>query len=87
MVYRVSSRIAWAIQRNPVSKNKNKTQNEGLERCLSCLAALAEDLGLVPSSHVMAHNHPQLQLQEIRLPLTSSVTRHKCVTCMYMWAK
>jgi hypothetical protein len=50
MVYRVSSRIAWAIQRNPVSKNKNKTQNEGLERCLSCLAALAEDLDLVPST-------------------------------------
>jgi hypothetical protein len=28
LVYKVSSRIAWAIQRNPVSKNKNKTKTK-----------------------------------------------------------
>jgi hypothetical protein len=28
LVYRVSSRIARAIQRNPVSKNKNKTKTK-----------------------------------------------------------
>jgi hypothetical protein len=26
LVYKVSSRTAWATQRNPVSKNKNKTK-------------------------------------------------------------
>jgi hypothetical protein len=28
LVYKVSSRTAWAIQRNPVSKNKNKTKQK-----------------------------------------------------------
>jgi hypothetical protein len=26
LVYRMSSRTAWVMQRNPVSKNKNKTK-------------------------------------------------------------
>lgn len=59
----------------------------GLERQLKALVALTEYLGLVPSTHVMAHNHPELQLQEIRPPLTSSVTRHKCGASMYVRAK
>lgn len=30
---------------------------------------LLEDLGLVPSAHVVAHNHQKLQLQGIQCPL------------------
>lgn len=29
------------------------------------LRALAEELDLVPSTHVIAYNHPQLQFKEI----------------------
>ena len=33
-VYKVSSRIAWAIERNPVLKKQNKTKEYVLERNL-----------------------------------------------------
>ena len=40
-------------------------------------AALAEDPGLVPSTHIMAHNHPLFQLQWIQWSLlTSSGSRY-----------
>ena len=32
---------------------------------LRALAALAEDLDLIPSTHMVVHNHLQLQFQEI----------------------
>jgi hypothetical protein len=32
---------------------------------LRALALLPEDSGLIPSTHMMAHNHLQLQFQEI----------------------
>jgi hypothetical protein len=32
LVYRVSSRKTWAIQKNPVSKNQNQNQNGKKER-------------------------------------------------------
>jgi hypothetical protein len=70
LVYRVSSRAARAIQRNPVWKkpktktnktkqNKTKTQRKGWRdgSALSALAALAEDLRLVSSALILAHNH------------------------------
>jgi len=34
LVYKVSSRIAWAIERNPVLKKQNKTKEYVLERNL-----------------------------------------------------
>jgi hypothetical protein len=46
LVYKVSSRTARAIQKNPVSK-KQKT-----------LVALAEDPGLIFSTYIVAHSHP-----------------------------
>jgi len=30
---------------------------------LLVLVALAEDLGLIPSTHMAAHSHPQIQFQ------------------------
>jgi hypothetical protein len=50
LVYRVSSRIARAIQSNPVSKNQtNKTKQR--------ILVLPEDLGLVPRTHLAPNNH------------------------------
>jgi hypothetical protein len=59
LVYRVSSRIARAIQRNPVSKKKKKKEkNTGtgeLAQQLRTLTAFTEDLGSVPSIHTAAY--------------------------------
>jgi hypothetical protein len=38
----MSSRTARAIQRNPVSKNKNKTKQNKTKRIASCMLAAAE---------------------------------------------
>ena len=60
LVYRVSSRTARAIQRNPVSKKQNKKLRigaEGMAQQLKAVAALLEVLGSIPSTHIMAHNH------------------------------
>lgn len=48
--------------------------------------ALSEDLGLVPSTHMVAHNHPELQFQDMSpcaslTPVGSRQTRvhiHRC---------
>lgn len=36
---------------------------------LGALAALAEELASVPSTHAMVHNHLQVQFQETQSPL------------------
>lgn len=42
-------------------------------------AAPTEDLGLVPSTHTVAQNHPELQFQEIEVSPLASVSA--CQTC------
>jgi hypothetical protein len=47
------------------------------DHVLKALVALPEGPGLVPSTHMAAHNHLQLQLQGIQCPLVASLgTRH-----------
>jgi hypothetical protein len=73
LVYRVSSRTARAIQRNPASKTKqnktkNKKQNQKTKQksrvlgwrdaqWLRAPTALPEVLSSIPSNHMVAHNH------------------------------
>jgi hypothetical protein len=64
LVYRMSSRTAGAIQRNPVSKNKTKPKPnkknyraEEMTQWLRALTALPEVLSSIPSNHVVTHNH------------------------------
>jgi hypothetical protein len=63
LVYRVSSRTARATQRNPVSKNKNKTTTTKLLRAgemaqgLRALTALPEVLSSVLKIHIVACDH------------------------------
>jgi hypothetical protein len=61
---RVSSRTARAIQRNPVSKKKQKQKpkqtNKGageMAQLLRALTALLKVLSSNPSNHMVAHNH------------------------------
>jgi hypothetical protein len=61
LVYRVSSRTARAIQRNPVSKKQNKTKqnkkNIGageMTQWLRAMTALPEVLSSIPSNHPSA---------------------------------
>jgi hypothetical protein len=50
---------------------------EKIAQCSRAPIALAEDLGSITSTHMVAHNHPQLQFQGTRLPLlTSAETEH-----------
>lgn len=37
------------------------------------LIALKEDLGSIPTTHMVVHNHPCIQLQKIPYPLLTSV--------------
>jgi hypothetical protein len=89
----VSSRIAKAIQRNPVSKNKQTKDQSSRNNLLVLLSsttlngalicagfmrywrdaqllrtftALAKDEGLIPNTHMAAHNSRYLQFQEIQ---------------------
>jgi hypothetical protein len=66
LVYKVSSSTARAIQRNPVSKNKqtnkqtkkNPSSRAGqMAQVLRALIALPEVLSSIPSNHMVAHNH------------------------------
>jgi hypothetical protein len=62
LVYKVSSRTARAIQRNPVSKKKKQKQNKSnkageMVQWLPAFAALAEESDLVLSTHMEAHKH------------------------------
>lgn len=55
---------------------------------LGALAALPEDLDLVPQTHTAAHNHPNLQFQRIRCPLlTSADSRYSRGVQAHMQAK
>jgi hypothetical protein len=66
LVYRVSSRTARAIQRNPVSKTKqNKNKNKKQKKKVEWMGKLAQwlravvvvkDLGSIPSTHREAHH-------------------------------
>jgi ribosomal protein S19 len=71
LVYKVSSRTARAIQRNPVSKNKNKNKTNKqtnkkntesgageIAQWLRALTVLPKVLSSNPSNHMVAHNHP-----------------------------
>ena len=60
LVYRVSSRTARAIERNPVSKqNKKYLAAWAGERpqWLRVLAAFPGVLSSIPSNHMVDHNH------------------------------
>lgn len=49
---------------------------------------LTEELGFIPSPHMVAQKHPWLQFQWIQLlPLVSEGTGPTCGTQTYMWAK
>jgi hypothetical protein len=75
LVYKISSRKARAIQRNPVLKKQNKNKKQTNKKCrvgaeelaswLKAHTALTEDLGSIPSTHKVAHNHLYLQFQEL----------------------
>jgi len=55
---------------------------------LRAQAALPKDLDFIPSPHMMANYHVELQFQEIGHPLlTSEVTRHVCGIQACMQAK
>jgi hypothetical protein len=59
-----------------------------MARGLRALIALAEDTGLIPSTHMMAHNHPELWFQRIQSSLLTSVDpRHKHAAQIYMETK
>jgi L-2-hydroxyglutarate oxidase LhgO len=67
LVYKVSSRTARAIQRNPVSKNKKQKTNKQtklvfagageMAQQLRALTTLPEVLSSNPSKHMVVHNH------------------------------
>jgi hypothetical protein len=58
LVYKVSSRTARAIQRNPVSgKTKNKTKQTNKQNKKRIIFAFLEDPGLVSSTCMEAHYH------------------------------
>jgi hypothetical protein len=44
----------------------------GLAQWLRALAVLPEDPGLIPSTHMVAYNHLQLQFQEVLCPLLTA---------------
>lgn len=44
----------------------------GLAQWLGAVTALAEDRGLIPDAHLVAHSHPRLQSQRARDPLLTS---------------
>ncbi|EDL00620.1 mCG1042693, partial [Mus musculus] len=52
LFYKVSSRTARAMQRNPVSKKAGE-----MAQWLRALTALPEVLSSIPSNHMVAHNH------------------------------
>ena len=52
LVYRVSSRTARAIQRNPVLKKSNQGAGEMAQQL-----TLSEVLSSIPSNHMVAYNH------------------------------
>lgn len=54
------------------SKTKENFRAGELGQLLQILAALAEDPSSIPGIHMVAHNHPQLQLQGIRHPFLTS---------------
>jgi hypothetical protein len=73
LVYRVSSRTARAIQRNPVSKNQKKKKKKKMFQIKDDIngwrdgsmvksTVLPEVLSLIPSNHMVAHNHLQWDL-------------------------
>lgn len=53
---------------------------------LRALAIHAEDLGLAPSTCMVANSHLQLQLQGIYHPLLAPAgTTYMCCVCMYIY--
>lgn len=52
-------------------------------RFRAVLAALAEDLGSVPTAHMVAHNHPSFQFQGIQYSLLASVVTGMHVVYMH----
>jgi hypothetical protein len=61
LIYRKSSGTARATQRNSVSNKQTNKQ--------TALVVLSEDLGLVQSTHMVAHNCMFLQFQKIHSTL------------------
>jgi hypothetical protein len=63
LVYKVSSRTARAIQRNPVLEKLKPKQNKKMmlagemAQWLRALPALPKVLSSNPSNHMVAHNH------------------------------
>jgi hypothetical protein len=56
----VSFRTAKATQRNPVFKKKVRELERWDGLVIRILAALTEDLGLIPRTHMEVYNHPKL---------------------------
>jgi hypothetical protein len=56
LVYRVSSRMNKAIERNSVSKQPTRTGD--MTQRLRALTALPKVLSSNPSNHMVAHNYP-----------------------------
>lgn len=46
----------------------------------------AEDLGSVPSTHMVAHNHPKAQFQEIQCPFQTATGISTYVVMQYIHA-
>ena len=58
-----------------------------MTQCLRALAALPENQGSSPSTHMAAHSYLQVQVQRIQLPLLASMGKHTCDTQASMQAK
>ena len=52
-------------QRISTANKKTNRRAGEMAQQLRAFTVLAEDLGFVSSTHIMAHNHLQLQFQEI----------------------
>lgn len=54
---------------------------------LRLLAILEKDLGSIPSNHIVAQNHPQLQFQVIWCPLLTSAGPDIYVVSIHAYKK
>jgi hypothetical protein len=56
LIYRVNSRTARAILRNCLEKKKFKVGTGEVTQEVKNTANLPKDIGLIPSTHMVAHN-------------------------------
>ena len=80
LVYRVSSRTARAIQRNPVSKNRKQKVKRGCSKMAHVVKALAAnlvDLSFIVGSSVGGRKEPTAFKLSIDLP-TCRCSPYRC---------